>query len=1244
MFKKFTALTVALIMVLLSLCVTVPVFADDNPYMLLSSNADSALYLKNGVQKAENNAEYRWQTDGSCGISRETADKDNGNILINGKNDKMVIESDKAEAIFDLKEVFALTELNVFTVRNDDTRLESFEVMASTDGENFNLVETKLSDNTEKGDVCEKCEILPSVYARYVKLIFKKGKDFKEMALSQVTMYGYGNCDILDMTEKGSYNWVTEQPFVTGEDMINSDKENGGSSLTDGNVQTKAQTSEKNAAALFELTEACQISDIEVIADDNDTAKLSGIEVKTSRDGFRYFTLGYFPADSLSDGLSVTHASGLPARNARFIKLVFISGADNMAVNEVKISGYELKGTPFEKDSFVNARAEIINYNTIDVDFSGSEHLGADKYALYTEKENFNDVSGLTPVKVIEAGSREEINKYAFYYNLEPEAKYYFAVTPFINGSEVKKVKTKSFVTPPAMGSGEKMKTMFCLNDYPSGGGADIGHGDYTDKDRVERLKLKAELGVRRNRWWGLSDDIFTESREYGINYSIMGMNQAKTIINKNQNGIWAMMSDNEPDNAQKDPATQFKSIQSSYKITKSQDKRNTMYDPTLTGTLDTNMNWLRRFYNSDNQGGSIVRQMFDAFDIHVYCKPEDGKVEGITLGAPEMIDYKIRKLKGVLAEFGDENKPMVATEMGWPTYDKSTANSATSVSFDTQGEYLPRAYMMMASWGFREVYWYSFRSEGVKSDNSEENYGIVDWFDIPKPAYYSYYTMSTVLGNSEFVRRLPMISTPYYGMEFWDEYKNSYITTAWTSDDTTRMVVVSPVGDETELTMIGHKGEIRTLEVKDGKAIIPISGAPVYIYSKSGVKLSASANAFYSSNDKRDVKRGESVKVEIVKSPTTEAGSYSVKTTLPEGFAVSGNTEFTQNDDKVTFDIIVPRNAEEKEYPINIGVYSKDMLQANITQNVNVRKSVALDFKQEIGQDKDVVTAAYVTNLLDEPFNGTLSVGKASYVEIDRVPVNIENLKPGETQRYELKMGKLPLKENAMLGLCVKDSDYTLLSKEKKYNYSIALNDGKAPKIDGVISDGEWNVEAVALTEKDQTQAFNGWAGPEDLSGYAYTKWDDKNFYIAVDVIDNVQCQTGTGEDIWSGDSIQFALDPGRNGDSGSSSYDEIGMALGASGFIGWKWMSRGNYKPGRLKCEAKAVRNGTHTVYEMAVPWEELLGGTGLTKDLRKMGFSLLINDNDGAGRRGWIKYMDGIGSGKNSSLFADIVLGEY
>jgi hypothetical protein len=74
--------------------------------------------------------------------------------------------------------------------------------------------------------------------------------------------------------------------------------------------------------------------------------------------------------------------------------------------------------------------------------------------------------------------------------------------------------------------------------------------------------------------------------------------------------------------------------------------------------------------------------------------------------------------------------------------------------------------------------------------------------------------------------------------------------------------------------------------------------------------------------------------------------------------------------------------------------------------------------------------------------------------------------------------------------------------------------------------------------------------------------------------------------------------------------------------------------------KPTATITRDGTHTRYALSLSLKEL----GLTVEQLTQGirFSILVNDNDGEGRDGWIELTPGIGEMKTPGSFAWLVEG--
>ena len=62
--------------------------------------------------------------------------------------------------------------------------------------------------------------------------------------------------------------------------------------------------------------------------------------------------------------------------------------------------------------------------------------------------------------------------------------------------------------------------------------------------------------------------------------------------------------------------------------------------------------------------------------------------------------------------------------------------------------------------------------------------------------------------------------------------------------------------------------------------------------------------------------------------------------------------------------------------------------------------------------------------------------------------------------------------------------------------------------------------------------------------------------------------------------------------------------------------------------------------TIYKAAIPWSEIIG-RGTVKSGDSFRFTMLANDNDGAGRRGWAQLTDGIAGQKNPDWFGIIEL---
>jgi hypothetical protein len=190
------------------------------------------------------------------------------------------------------------------------------------------------------------------------------------------------------------------------------------------------------------------------------------------------------------------------------------------------------------------------------------------------------------------------------------------------------------------------------------------------------------------------------------------------------------------------------------------------------------------------------------------------------------------------------------------------------------------------------------------------------------------------------------------------------------------------------------------------------------------------------------------------------------------------------------------------------------------------------------------------------------------------------------------------------------------------------------SPTIDGDLK--EWRgLPGIVLAEAkvDMGKAPpKSYRGPDDLSGTIWLGWDDTGLSLSAAFTDDQHAQDEKGKNVFRGDSIQFAVAP--LSEDPRPPYHEIGLSLAKGGAEAWRWIAPEGSTTGRFAgADFQARREGQMTTYECHIPWSELSG-----IDPTKPGFlfSILVNDNDGAGRKGWIAWGGGIGREKNPQRF--------
>ncbi len=91
-------------------------------------------------------------------------------------------------------------------------------------------------------------------------------------------------------------------------------------------------------------------------------------------------------------------------------------------------------------------------------------------------------------------------------------------------------------------------------------------------------------------------------------------------------------------------------------------------------------------------------------------------------------------------------NRPIIVTEIGYST---GSPLSDRPVSETVQGKYIPRMFLENFNSGVFRTFSYEFIDQFPNPDNSEYNYGILQYNSTPKPAYTAMQNLIGILNDT---------------------------------------------------------------------------------------------------------------------------------------------------------------------------------------------------------------------------------------------------------------------------------------------------------------------------------------------------------------------------------------------------------------------------------------------------------------------------------------------------------------
>lgn len=181
------------------------------------------------------------------------------------------------------------------------------------------------------------------------------------------------------------------------------------------------------------------------------------------------------------------------------------------------------------------------------------------------------------------------------------------------------------------------------------------------------------------------------------------------------------------------------------------------------------------------------------------------------------------------------------------------------------------------------------------------------------------------------------------------------------------------------------------------------------------------------------------------------------------------------------------------------------------------------------------------------------------------------------------------------------------------------------------------WQIDRTTSIKIKEGNIYNikNWHGEDDFSGEINLYWDEKNFYLYGEIIDDIFYQKWVDWETFWGDSIQFAFGPDlKKVDSYGFNYEliisktEKGNEIFVWNEYGKIEQTRKLYKNGFLDIIRDEKRK--KTIYKMAIPWKFFKFSP---EDGKRFLFSVIVFDNDGIiMNRKWFYFGENIGVRKS------------
>ncbi|MFJ4461124.1 sugar-binding protein [Streptomyces sp. NPDC088928] len=618
-------------------------------------------------------------------------------------------------------------------------------------------------------------------------------------------------------------------------------------------------------------------------------------------------------------------------------------------------------------------------------------------------------------------------------------------------------------------------------------------------------------------------------------------------------------------------------------------------------GLAGLQTDWLKRLYAI---GGL---KYLDALSVHQYGYPSP----------PETALSTLPQVRADLDAAGGKDVPLWITENGYPTH-------SDGVTPAEQATYVPRAQIFSFASGVSRYYWYDLTNDGTDATNKEHNFGA---FKRPTAEVKAWQPKPSVVTESVLIRQLA--GRAYAGRDDAGSadvrsYRfgtgSNTVRALYTTAATPGTAELSASGPVTVTDQLGHE---KTYLPVGGKVQLGIDGKVLYVKGAVNAVKTVSGPVF-------SLRLPQHSNTEETVDAVLQVDGTKDRTPLPlrYDFKIAGEKyRVTARPGKVVRRTVqLPTSALTGPRTVSGTVGLGPLNLARLTSDTEVVEPTRVTFDPVVKKAAPFAAALKVT-VTNNRVRGPLELTKLDWqvnegtAYLDRGTIDGPiKVGPGASASYTV--------------------DARNIKQWKRYWTAAYVNtpDGARTAV------GVWNGwGAVQPADTDTTTPIDvigdgsvkytgGYNGAADLSGTVRPQYDDAGLVLKGAITDNVLAQPATtAENMWQGDSIQFAVTPQVPGRS--KQYVEFGASLVGGKPQVYTWRAPSGQSAGPTPgATARITRDGTTTHYTVTVPWASL-GLTG--KPTESIGLGFVVNDSDNDGRaRGWSEWGASIANNSKSA----------